>query len=66
MSRSDNIKKAKEMIAARRAESKGNFENNILIANANIPGFADIDRELSLTGSKIRRQLWEKAIVLCL
>ena len=53
MSRRDYINRAKEIIASRRANSIGQFEKNTLIASSSIKGFAEIDRAISLTGSKI-------------
>ncbi|MBE6626838.1 MAG: hypothetical protein E7628_06640 [Ruminococcaceae bacterium] len=53
MGRKEYINRAKETVAARRADSISKFEQNTLIASASIKGFADIDREISLTGSRI-------------
>lgn len=53
MGRKDFINRAKETIAARRADSISKFEQNTLIASSTIKEFADIDREISLTGSRI-------------
>ncbi len=53
MSRKDYINRAKQIIAARRAESIGRFESNTLLASSGIKGFADIDREIAMTGSRI-------------
>lgn len=56
MSRRDYIRRAKEIIADRRAESINNFEKNTQIASAYIKGFTEVDREIALTGSKIMGQ----------
>lgn len=53
MSRSENIRRAKETIANRRAESIAAFErHNAEITNL-IPEFKEITYQLSMTGSKI-------------
>ena len=56
MSRRDYVRRAKEVIADRRAESINNFERNTQTASAYIKGFAEIDREIALTGAKIMGQ----------
>ncbi len=53
MSRRDTILRAKELIAARRAESIAAYERHILEVSEKFPEMRTIDRELSLTGSKI-------------
>ena len=53
MGRKEFINRAKDTIAARRADSISKFEQNTLIASSAIKEFAEIDREISLTGSRI-------------
>jgi len=53
MSRRDTIIRAKELIAARRAESISRYEKRIAEISAKYPAFKAIDTELALTGSKI-------------
>ncbi len=53
MSRRDNIRRAKETISQRRADSIARYERHIREANESIPGFRAISEELSLTGMKI-------------
>lgn len=53
MSRRDNIRKAKEIISSRHADSVSTYENHLLDAKNNVPGFAETDAELSKTGLKI-------------
>lgn len=53
MSRRDSINKAKDIISARRTASINQFEDNIRIATATIPGFAEIDKLISMTGARI-------------
>lgn len=53
MSRSENIRRAKETIANRRAESIAAFEKNNAEVSALIPEFKQITAQLGMTGSKI-------------
>lgn len=53
MGRRENIRRAKEIIANRRAAAAADYEIHIAEASAKIPGFAEIDRELAATGPKI-------------
>ena len=53
MSRSDNIRAAKQKIAEHRANAIGMYERHIAEAAARIPEFEEIDRQLSRTGLKI-------------
>ena len=53
MGRSENIRRAKEIIAARRAAAISEYERHIAEASAKIPGFAEIDAQLAATGPKI-------------
>ena len=53
MPRKDNMRKAKETIAARRAESINTQEQRIKEAEAKIPMLVEINRNLSMTGLKI-------------
>ena len=53
MSRSDCIRRAKETIASRRAESIAVWERHIREVSEKVPAFADVDRRLRLTGPKI-------------
>ncbi|MBE6542156.1 MAG: hypothetical protein E7672_06885 [Ruminococcaceae bacterium] len=65
MSRRDNIRRAKEIIAARRAESISSYEKNTAEISRKLPEYADIDKSLSLTGSKIMAAALGKNDVEC-
>jgi len=53
MSRSDNIRAAKQKISENRANAIGIYERHVAEVSARIPEFAAIDRQLSRTGLKI-------------
>ena len=53
MSRSDNIRAAKQKIAERRANAIGIYERHIAEVSAVVPEFKEIDEQLSRTGLKI-------------
>ena len=53
MTKSESIRRAKETIASRRAESIASYERRIAEVSAAVPEFAEIDRELQKTGPKI-------------
>ncbi len=53
MSRSECIRRAKETVASRHAESVAVWEQRIREVSAEIPEFASVDRQLQLTGPKI-------------
>lgn len=53
MPRRDNMRKAKEIIAAHRAESIDTQEQRIKEAEAKIPQLGEVNRSLSMTGLKI-------------
>ncbi len=53
MPRRDNMRKAKEIIAARRANSIRTQEEHIREAEAQIPQLGEINKNLSMTGLKI-------------
>ena len=53
MSRRDNIRRAKDTIAARRAESIATYERHTAEACSRIPGFEEVNRLLSQTGARI-------------
>lgn len=53
MSRSDNIRAAKQKIAEHRANAIGMYERHIAEVSALIPEFEEIDKQLSRTGLKI-------------
>ena len=53
MSRSECIRRAKETVAARHAESIAAWEERIRAVSAEIPEFAAVDRALQQTGPKI-------------
>ena len=53
MSRSDCIRRAKETISSRRAESIAVWERHIREVSDRVPAFADVDRALRMTGPKI-------------
>ena len=53
MSRTDNIRTAKQKIAEHRANAIGMYERHIAEVSAVIPEFKEIDRQLSQTGLRI-------------
>lgn len=53
MSRKDIIRHAKDVIAARRTESIDEYEAHTALASSKIPGFAELDKQISQTGIKI-------------
>ena len=53
MSRRDDIKRAKDIIASRRAESVDTYERHTLEAKTAIPGYAECDAVLTGTGPRI-------------
>ena len=53
MSRSDNIRRAKEVIASRRAASIAIYEQHTAEAASAVPGYRDVDTALSTVGSRI-------------
>jgi len=53
MSRRDTIRRAKEIISARHADSISTFELHTAEAKSKIAGYADIDREIASTGLKV-------------
>jgi len=53
MGKRENIRRAKEIIANRRAAAIAEYEMHIAEVSAKVPGFAEIDSQLSATGPKI-------------
>lgn len=53
MTKSESIRRAKEVIASRRAESIAAYERRIAEVAETVPEFGEIDRELQKTGPKI-------------
>ncbi|MBR5680309.1 MAG: ATP-binding protein [Clostridia bacterium] len=53
MTKSESIRRAKEVIASRRAESIAAYERRTAEVAAAVPEFAEIDRELQKTGPRI-------------
>ncbi len=53
MSRTNNIRTAKQRISENRANSIGTYERHVAEVAEKIPEFREIDRQLSLTGLKI-------------
>ena len=53
MTKSESIRRAKEVIASRRAESIAAYERRTVEVAAAVPEFAEIDRELQKTGPRI-------------
>lgn len=53
MSRSDNIRRAKEVIDSRRANSISTFEKHTAEVTSSVEGYREIDQALSIVGSRI-------------
>ncbi len=53
MSRHENIRKAKEIIASRRAESIASYEGKNAEVSALFPAFRELTAQLNMTGAKI-------------
>lgn len=53
MGKRENIRRAREIIANRRAAAIADYEKHIAEVSAKVPGFAEIDAQLAATGPKI-------------